>query len=172
MITDHSVAREPSGTWLFTWPAGISPYSIWLDGEELVASQTALFYEYEGTDFPDEAPPLEILEDGDVAENETFPPHAIVQWRSDQAAAAYEVQQKIDSVFIVVVAIMERGEGYLSWISPPLDDVTVHDFRVLALDAGGNEGPTVPSAITIVRNPPPPSVSVAVVAGDIKVSAA
>ena len=171
MITDQIAVREQSGRWKFTWSPGAAPYSVWLEGVEVTTDLLIEEYEYDGADFPDVPPPLEILEAGDIADNETYPPRALVQWYGNPLAVAYEVEQKIDGVFTLVVAATERGDGYYSWTSLPLDDVTTHEFRVKAIDSFGNEGPLISFSVDIVRNPPAPDVTVAVSAGDIVVSA-
>ena len=171
MITTATATRQPSGKWLFTWPVSLPPYAVWLDGIELSKGLTEESFEYDGVDYPDKAPPIEIIETGEVAENKTNPPVAVIQWRGLSGAIAYEVEQEIASVFVVQVSAMERGLGYYSWTSEALADVTLHKFKVLAIDAAGNEGVAIPFEMTIVRNPPPPAVDIAVSGGDIVVSA-
>lgn len=176
MGINATVVRQADGEWLFTWAPGTPPYSVWLNGIEVGTGLAVESFVQDGGLFPDEAPPLEILNSGDPIESELFPPFVTPQWRGLQSAAAYVVDQFIGGSggsFLPFANVMERATGYYSWDSGPLDDGDNHQFRVTALSAAGAEGVPLAFDITMARNPAPPDVALEInSAGDLVVSAA
>jgi len=171
-IINATVVRQAEGTWLFTWDPGSSPYSVWLDGELLESGLTDEEYEYTGAVYPDEAPPLEIIESGDTAENDEFPPYLLLQWWGLQDASGYMIEQYVSGSWIEEVHIMERARGYYSWATDPLEDGSSHQFRITAVGLYGNEGTPVAFTTTICRNPEPPDVDIVISGGDVVISEA
>ncbi len=159
-ITGHpiepTVFRLSDGQWRFTWPAGTSPYSIWLDGFLLTDSLLVETFDFSGGLFVDRPPALEILNTADASENEKFPPFVTIQWRGLIAAGAYAVEQFISSVWTEIGQVMEQKTGYYTWRVQDLADDATHLFRVLALDPVGNEGTPINFTIDMTRNPAPP----------------
>ncbi|NIS12340.1 MAG: hypothetical protein GWN97_10605, partial [Thermoplasmata archaeon] len=88
MAEDWTASKQETGLWLFEWggESGES-FEVWLDGELL---DTVTGGEYECTEdgYDDAPPPLEIIADesGAEAENELYPPYAILQWRGVDGA--------------------------------------------------------------------------------------
>jgi hypothetical protein len=173
MALDPQVVRTESGTWLFTWAVGTSPYTLWLDGVLLESGLLVESYEWTDTwEYQDEAPPLEVLEDGDTAENETYPPRFTLQWRGLQNAALYVVERFISASWVEVANLQEDARGYYEYTSLPLDDGATHLFRVTAVSQSGAEGVPITLSSNIERNPAPPAVSFSVSGSDVVVSAA
>lgn len=173
MGINGTVVRQPVGSWLFTWPVGTSPYSVYLDGVRLANGLTVESFEFVNTfEYFDEAPPLEILNAGDPVENLLFPPRFTLQWRGLQNATAYIVEQFLSGSFKEVANIMENATGYYKWKSNALADGDLHQFRVIAVDVQNNEGTPITFSSDIDRNPATPAVAFAITAGDVVVSAA
>lgn len=173
MSINATVVREPEGTWLFTWAVGTPPYTIFLDGRLLASGLTVESFLYEEPIHPDEAPPLEILNAGEIPQNVTFPPRIQLQWRALQAAAAYIIEQFIDAAFIEVAQIMENARGYHNRETEPLADATVHQFQVRAISVSEAQGAPLSFSIDMVRNPNTPKVAFSLdTAGNIVVAAA
>jgi len=172
-MINATVVRQPEATWLFTWAVGTPPYAVWLDGRQLASGLTVESFLYEEAIHEDEAPPLEILNDGDPVQNQLFPPRIQIQFRALQAAAAYIIEQFIAAAWVQVAQIMEAKRGYHNRETEPLDDATTHLFRATALSVAGAEGTPLTFSIDMVRNPNTPQVAFSVsTAGDIVVSAA
>lgn len=168
---DSTPTRQEDGSWAFTWPAGTSPYSVWLDGIRVASGLTTESYQHSDPDYIDTPPPLEVLEDGDTAENYLYPPIVRLQWRGDQNAAGYIVEQYISDEWVRVAQVIEDRKGYYLWTSEALTDDAVHQFRVYAVSLQGGETTPISFGIEIARNPAPPSVSYSVdTAGDIVVA--
>lgn len=172
MSINATVVRMSNGGWRFTWPVGTSPYSIWLDG---VLLDTVDDEEYESVlpGYDDAPPALEILDDGDTAENALYPPYLQLQWRGLANAAGYVIQQDENGTWVDVQTVQETGKGYYLWKSPPQDDESSLSFRVLAVDLRGNEGSPISFSMEMCRNPAPPDVSLSLSSdGNVVVSEA
>lgn len=170
-MINPTVSRMNNGGWLFTWDPGTPPYSIWLDGLQLEDDLTDEEFEFNRPGYDSAPPDLEILNDGDASESEASPPFAFLQWRGITSISGYVVEQFIGAVWTRVQTITEQGRGYYSWRSRPLPDGVSTQFRVKALSLTGNAGAAIPFTMETVRNPAAPLVSLAVVAGDLVVSA-
>jgi hypothetical protein len=164
-----TATRNEDGSWAFTWSAGTAPYSIWLDGRQLESSLATEAYTYDGGEYDETAPPIEILNDGETAENYTYPPRVRVQWRGLLGATTYIVQAN-EGGWVDLDEFTEDGSGYYQWESEALADATTHQHRVLALGEGGAEGTPIAFSVDLVRNPAPPSVVLDIVAGDVQVA--
>lgn len=161
------------GAWEFTWGSGFaSPYSIWLDGV-LLDTVDDESYTFDRPGY-DEAPPdLEIVETGETAESETYPPYVVLQWRGSQDAAAYDIEQYISGVWTVIATVMETGQGYYQWTSQPLEDLATEQYRVTPVRLGGADGTPLSFTTAVCRNPPHPEVELSIDStGDVIVSEA
>ncbi len=172
MGINATVARNGDGSWTFTWAAGTTPYSIWLDGRLLTSSLTTESYTVSDTDYEDEAPPLEVLNSGDASENQTYPPRAVIQWRGLAGAAEYSVE-KLSGSWTELAQVEEDGSGYYRWESDPETDSTTVQYRVTAYSLSGASGTPLTFSIFFVRNPAPPSIAVSIdSSGDLAVASA
>lgn len=156
---EPTVTRKDDDGWSWTWPAGTPPYQVWLDGE-LLGSPTAETFDLSIPGYEDVPPEIEVRNAADVSENSKFPDYALIQWRGIPSAVAYQVEQFIGASWVVVANLMEEAQGYYSWQSPPLDDVTTYQWRVYATDLVGNRGNPIASSIDVCRNPLAPRIEV------------
>lgn len=166
-----TVTRQPNGRWVFTWPAGTSPYHIWLEGRFLedvtVESYTASVAEV-GEDQP---PELEIVEDGDYILNAFLPPYHVIQWRGLVAAAAYLVEQFAGGVYVRKALVTENGRGYYQWRTDPLTDEVEYAYRITPVNLAGSLGtPLVVNQDNVCRIPPAPEVTIEISSGAVRVS--
>lgn len=165
-----TVARRSAGGWSFSWSVGRAPYSIYLDGVLLDVVEDEA-YECVLPGYDEEAPALEIVSDGDVAESLRYPPFVKLRWRGLQTADAYLVEQYVSGSWTTRVKVKESRRGDYSWASQPQTDGAATEWRVSALDQKGNAGTPISFSFTIVRNPPPPAISLAISGGNLVVSA-
>ena len=119
--------------------------------------------------------PVEII---DSTENEEdvsqvkYPQRAVLQWRAATGTAYYKIQKSVSGVWTDVRIIHHRPNSiYFKWQSPQLDDVTTHQYRVMAYTASGDEGVPIPMDVSIVRNPDPPEVTISLAGGTLTVAA-
>jgi len=159
-----TATKQEKGEWLFEWGGGSAEsFEIWLDG---VLLDTVEGGEYTCTEdgYDATAPNLEIMEDlsGAEAENELYPPFAILQWREVAGADGYDVEEQVGGSWIIRRNITDADAGYYTYQTSALDDSTVVPFRVTALDVNGNGGTPVTFSIKLARNPAPPDVAISI----------
>ena len=175
MAVAWSAVKQAEGSWLFSWTADSGDsFDIWLNGIQL-ATVTDDEYLCTEPDYDSEPPPLEIVEDesGTFAENELYPPFANIQWRGVDGATSYLVEKYAAGAWSTVATITDISAEYYWYRTLPLEDDTEYNYRVSAQDINGNTGTPVTFAITLARNPSPPSVTYAIDSnGDLDVEAA
>lgn len=156
------IKKIASNTWRFSWASGTAPYRVYLRGK-LLATISAEFYEIEELGAADEPPPLEVLDAAGAASPDSVlnPCRAILQWRAVSAAKYYVVRELVSASWQKRAQIQEVGCGYYSFESAALADGSATSWRVVAIDALGNESAPVAFSVTTVRNPEPPEVSLA-----------
>jgi len=146
------------GHWLFSWSGAPTDYfTVWLDGKQI---DTVLGTEYDfALDGYTAAPPaLEIVDDEDTPESNTYPPFAILQWRYIAGATAYLVEVYAGSAWTTQKTIRETGAGYYWFKTAVLADQTEAQYRISALDLRGNAGTPIAFTFDLVRNPAAPDV--------------
>jgi len=158
-----NVERTTTGAWRFTWPVGTSPYQVWLDG---ILLDTVAVEEYTISDPRYTTVPPEI-EVGDTPSSGVYPPFVRLQWRGNQAAIAYNIEQNIGAGWKTVATVKEDRQGYYTWQSRALEDGSAPQFRVTATDARANLGVALTFTMTVYRNPLAIPVSTLIVAGDL-----
>lgn len=179
MGLDWTAVKQETGTWLFSWDGEIDEdFAVWLDGE-LLETVTGDEYEYTFTEegYDDVPPPLEIVSADPSypvdAENDLYPPYAIIQWREVSGADAYQVEEYVGTSWINRGISRDASLGYYKYETDPLTDDTATDFRVKAVDVNNNAGVAVEFTAQVVRNPAPPDVSLEIdSAGDLVISEA
>lgn len=109
-----------------------------------------------------EAPTIEIA-DSPVTTPASVPGKAELAWYAVTGAVAYRVEEYVDSAWVARATIRDTNavRGHYQWRSRFLEDATEHQFRIIPIDAGGNEGTARTHTILMVRRPDPPVVTVA-----------
>jgi len=175
MVEDWTAIRSENGHWLFTWDGGSAEsFNIWLNGKLL---DTVEGGEYDCTEpnYADTPPPIEIvIDDSDtVADNDIFPPYAIIQWREVTGASSYLIEQYVSGSWVYRKTIQDSRAGYHWYKTALLTDQENYQYRVSALDIKGNPGTAVSFSFSITRNPAPPDVEYEIDGtGDLVVSEA
>lgn len=166
MIAFDTITQIGYQAWRWEWSATTAPYRIYYKGKLLETTRNTT-YQMEMPGATVEPPELEILDanDADPAENLTYPPRALLQWRGTNTAAYYDIQEDVDGEWTTRCRLIDRNEGYCRYESRALDDVTTSSWRVIPVDEYGNEGTALELSIDIVRNPPAPEVSMKYNAG-------
>jgi hypothetical protein len=160
-VEDWTATKQATGTWLFTWDgASNESFDIWLDGE-LLDTVTGGEYECAESGYDAQPPHLEIVDDDSAtyAENDLYPPYAILQWRMVTGADGYLVEEYLGGNWIRRKEVSESGAGYYWYKTRVLEDDTTYQFRVVAVDLNDNPGTPVSFDILLARNPSPPDVT-------------
>lgn len=147
-------------SWKATW-SGTSPFRLYIDGIYIDGQTTTdterIFQNSSNT----EPPALEVLDSTDgTAQNITYPPRLIVQWRGDPDSIYYRVERYESSVWVHKAQVKENGLGYYQFLSEPIDDGATEQWQVLAYDSQGNESQPLQITIVPARNPAPPAITV------------
>ena len=158
-MEDWTAIRTEYGYWLFSWTAGPTDiFTVWLNGIQ-IDTVTGDEYECKLNGYVSGPPPLEIVDDADDAENDLYPPFAVLQWREVSGAAAYLIEQYIDSAWTTKKTIMDKSTGYYWYRTAVLTNETEYQFRVSALNKVGNPGTPVAYTFEIEHNPAAPDVA-------------
>jgi hypothetical protein len=160
-----------------------APYQGWVTGERLVtgysdllSKSTTFLIMTTGTSY--DPPVLEILDADDIAIGRTssgqkLPPTVAMQWERVDEASQYKVEQYTSGSWSTIATMISGDSSYFSVNSPVLEDVTTHQFRITALDAGGNSSIVRLANVFMVRYPATPVVTgtYSAVSGDLTILA-
>lgn len=165
-----TATKQGNARWLFTWTSDSDEsWDIWLDGVLIVTVEGGE-YETQLPGYETEPPHFEIVATGTDAENDLYPPFAILQWREVGEEAGYLIEKKVNGTWTSVGNLTNTSKGYYTFRTTPLEDDTDIDFRVSALNFRGEAGTPIEFTVHVVRNPAPPSVTYAIdSAGDLVV---
>lgn len=159
-LTYSSVVKIGRQSWRYSWAATTAPYRVYLRGA-LIATTAAVEYDIEEAGATDEPPILEILDATEgAAETVTYPHHAVLQWRGDETASIYRVQEYIESAWTTRETVLETGVGYYHYTTEQLADVSTHLWRVQAIDDYNNASAALAFSVRIARNPDAPDITV------------
>lgn len=165
-ISAFTTEKTGSAAWLYEW-TGTSPFDVYRDDGELLLKQTTLTsLTVEGPDLLE--PPALLVRDASdtgLAEIVEFSPRVTIQWRGESTASFYKVQQFVDAAWVNRKVVVEAGLGYYRDETLALTDVTTASLRVISFDEEGNESEPLLVDVFVVRNPPPPSISISYSSG-------
>lgn len=168
----YTITKTQRGSWLFSWSGESSDdtFEVWLEGS-LLAETSDEEYECVLPDYDATPPPLEILAAGVDAQNKTYPPLLTIQWRRVATAAYYQIEEYVDSAWVMRVRMTENGSEYYAYKTPVLDDCTTTQWRVTGLNSVGDIGTYITFSSFLVRNPPPPAVTIDYADGAVVITA-
>ena len=166
------VNSEPvgPGRWRLAWNGGTPPYAIYRDGAKIGATrETAWVFALA----PGERPVIEVLEDSAEAPP-ARPGRFLLTWHRVSGAERYRIEEKVSGTWTFRREVRDEGLEYLTYRTRWLEDDTTHEFRVMAIDAAGNQGTALALSGLMIRYPDPPPVSYSYddQAGEVTVSAA
>ena len=168
-VTYDTPALVAPGTWRLTWSSDeASPtYRVYVDGDLAAAIDVAEYVLRVGAG---EYPVVEVLDTDVATPAEAHPPRLDLWWMGVSAADYYRVDEYVDASWTERARIEENGSGAYCWRSRVLEDETVHQFRIVAVAADGNEATSVERSALMVRYPDPPDVAFAYASGTGKVT--
>lgn len=159
MVTFGAPEQLGPNTWRLNWTSDeVDPtYWVYLDGV-LVSTQTTEEFELqtEGA----YAPVVEVLDAADDVPSDAHPGILRLGWLPDADAAQYLVQQYDGAAWDTIATLAaDASRPWWHYDTPGLADETTHTWRVLPVDAAGNQGTAVQFVALMVRHPDPPKVT-------------
>jgi hypothetical protein len=133
-----------------------NPYRIYQDGV-LIATQTAASLVVQAP--ASQVPVFEILDDADAVPQPGYPAYSILSWTLDDDVSLYRIEEYDGAAWNEVATVSpDRTSSFQSWQSETLDDLSTTQYRVLGIDAAGNEGTPTTFTVFMVRHPDAPDV--------------
>lgn len=166
MITSINITRISTTTYLLSWATDQTTptFRVYRDGV-LIATTTGLSIEVTiaGEDYPR----FDVFDDDTSVPAAVFPRRMILAWYGISSAVSYRIEEYVGGVWTQRASIVDRGQGYFLWESRVVEDVTTHQFRIIALDANGLESAAMTKAALMVRVPDPPATAWTYVNGSL-----
>lgn len=155
MITSLTLIRAAGGYRLSYASDLVTPtFTIYRDGA-LVATTTE-------TSWPADVPGTWEVFDDATSPAFAYPDFAILTWYAVATAVAYGIDEKQGASWVARETIDDdTSPQYFLWRSDRLADDTTHEFRIVPIDAAGNEGTPISRTLLMVRVPDAPEVTFA-----------
>ena len=170
-MLSYSIIKTPTGSWLFSWSVSSGTYDIWYNGGLLITVATE---SYEATipgysTFP---PPLDIVDQGDDVESETYLPFLALQWKGMAEASTYIIEYFSDDndAWVRKDTVAETGKEYYMFYTPVLADVTQARWRVTARNEVSDGGTPIEFTSLVVRNSDIPIVTFSIDGGQLTIA--
>ncbi len=166
-VTISNVQQVGRYTWRVTWSSQDSPtYYVYRDGR-LVATtpQTTMSFVLQ----PGDRLSLEVFDVSSDRPAGAFPDRLTLGWYQVTGAAYYRIDEYYGAEWVERVRVT-ADQWYHTWTSRVLEDLTTHQFRIVPVDAAGNEGSATTRSALMVRHPDPPTASYAYDNGTGKVT--
>ena len=102
-----------------------------------------------------------VSDDSADAPSEVCPGRMTLRWWASETPAAgyYSIEEYVAGEWVERAKVLDNGAGYFTWQSRWLEDVTTHQFRVVAAGADENQAAAVTVSGFVVRYPDPPDVT-------------
>ena len=102
---------------------------------------------------------LEVLDDPNAKPITAFPGKFTLTWFATPDTDHYRVEEFVDAVWVLRKRISDLGEGYFKHTTRFVEDVTVHQFRIIPIGTNQNPGTITLFSALMVRHPDPPVVN-------------
>ncbi len=152
--TFTAIEKVGSGAWRYTW-TGTAPYRVLVNYavyDEMYGDTSLTVL---GTDFY-EPPVVEVCEQGETVESESYPRKPTAQWFGNPRATSYNIYQ----TGVYWDSIPEDGRTYYQYSGfTAVDDGVTINATIMQVDANGNESASVPFQWLTFRYPDAPHVT-------------
>jgi hypothetical protein len=157
-LTMNPPVQVSDDLWLLSWTSTWNhPFRVYRDGL-LVSEQDAR--QYLAHIAPGESPIFEVLDNPALHPSPAYPPYLFLGWKADSDAVQYRVEENVASVWTLrALVTAQAGEDWLTHATGVLVDETQAEWRVIPVDAAGNQGTAKTFTVLMVRYPDPPSVT-------------
>lgn len=113
---------------------------------------------------------FDVFDDPDAVPEEHFPNQFTFRWVGRDGAEAYRVEEYVDSSWVFRGLRPVSLSNLYHYTTPPLEDSTTYQFRVLPLDAEGRTGTALNFTVEMVRYPDTPSQTMEFVGGELSIT--
>lgn len=96
---------------------------------------------------------FEVLDDADLEPTTAFPGKLTIGWRRVSNAVKYRLEEYVASVWTAVKSISDDGSEWYSVQTRFLEDVTIHQHRIVPVDVYENDGTALSFSTLMVRHP-------------------
>lgn len=161
MITFLPTVQTGINKWLISWTSdqtinAANPYRICADGV-LVSTQLAASYEL-SLPAGGAVPVIEVLDNAALPISAAFPGYLILGWNLDSDAAQYRIEEFVAAVWTARATIAAVAKSpWQQYSTNLLTDETTANWRVIPIDAAGNDGISVQFTALMVRYPDVPA---------------
>lgn len=161
MVTFLPTVQTGLNKWLISWTSdqvisSANPYRVCLDGV-LVSTQLAASFEL-SVPAGGVVPIVEVLDVAALPISPAFPGYLILGWNLDSDAAQYRVEENVASVWTSRGTFpADPTSPWQSYSTALLADETTANWRVVPIDAAGNDGTLVTFTALMVRYPDVPA---------------
>ena len=166
MITSFHITQTSARRFLLAWISDLPDpiFRVFRDGQRFTQTrENAIEVEVTGEDLP----VFDVFDDETSVPAAVFPRRMILAWYGISGAVSYRIEEYVGGVWTQRASIVDRGQGYFLWESRVVEDVTTHQFRIIALDANGLESAAMTKAALMVRVPDPPATAWTYVNGSL-----
>ena len=156
-ITSLTTQQLDPRAFLIEFTSGLSDptFYIYRDG---VLVETTTETSFQVFLSPSETFRIEVFDDiGDVP-GVGHSGHLLMTWRGVSESDHYLVQHFVDAAWVTVSRVQEIAQSVYVFESSFLDDMTTHQFQILAVGTDGNESDPLSFSGLVVRRPDRPRV--------------
>lgn len=164
-VTMHTPTRVGPNAWRLRWESdvgGTPIYRVYRNGRCI---QTGPRNCCTVSMQADESGTIEVLDDADAVPAAIPRVRMRLLWDAVTGTARYRVQRYVGAAWVTEVEIRAGDRTNYEYLTPPLEDVTDHQYRVVPIGENGNEGTPATVTVTMVRNPDPPVVTMEYASG-------
>ncbi len=157
MIPFSGIAYN-DGVWTFTWAPAMGTVRVILWGK-LLLETTDNEFEYNSALYnnPIEAPPVEVVLDGELALSEDNICYLILQWHRVECRS-YEIEYKKNSTWRSMGSVQDDSLITVqTYMTELLYDQEISEWRITAVDENKREGDPLNYSWFVVRPPNPPT---------------
>jgi len=151
MVTEYPPLYLGSRDYLLRFTSDLPEplFRIWRDG--VLIAQTYNNTHHVMVDSLDRAS-FEIRDD-DKQGAWNVPYKGFIWWQGNPLAERYEISWKVGLDWVLLASVYETGESLYKWDTPVLENQTEYEFRVIAIDADGNQSEPLLLNKYVVRRP-------------------
>jgi len=113
---------------------------------------------------------VEVVESTETASG-TWPARLTLSWHRVADAEYYRIDEYVDAAWTERARRTDTDATDYTWTTRVLEDETDHNFRIVPVDAAGNDGTAEELTAYMVRVPDVPSVSGLFSAGTLTITA-
>ncbi len=160
MITSTTLISLQPTVWKLSWTSDqVDPtFFVYRDGllwDTLTNTEITFFVD------PSQTPVFDVFDSINDSPGLAFPGQAVLNWDATPDTKEYRVEEFIAAVWELQKIITDEGQGYFRFQSRWLEDVTSHQFRVIAVGNNANLSTAKLLTVFMVRNPDPPRTTFA-----------